>query len=308
MTAPVLPDLAATFPGPFPVNPHADHAAEQTRRWLSRFPLLEPEAAAALCDITCRGVAVTYPEADPEGLALAAALFVWFVGFDDTYAESTAAGDPAAYVRRVGALLPVLGGGRAPAGDPYGQALAELLGRLRERAAPAAYHRLTGDLRDTLTATVWEAHCLADPGSVPLEDYLVLRRYTVLAPAACTMAEILHGLPPDGEPAETEPVRRLREAVADLAGWLNDLASYGRERRAAAEPLSLPTVLRHARGCDLADAFGEAAVLCEKRAAEARSLIDELTASQDERLGQRARQLRNIVHSYAWHVSHARYG
>ncbi|WP_037578003.1 terpene synthase family protein [Phaeacidiphilus oryzae] len=305
---PVLPDLGRTFPGPFPKSPHAGYAAAETGRWLARFPLLEPAAAEALRDITCRGVAVTYPEADPDGLALAAALFVWFVALDDTHAETAAAADPAAYVRRIAGLLPVLGGGPAgPADDPFGAALADLLARLRERAGPALRHRLAGDLRDTLTATVWEAHVLSDPESVPLAEYLTLRRYTVLAPAAATMAEVLAPDPAGERALESEPARRLREAVCDLAGWLNDLASYRRERRRAAEPLSLPTVLRNARRCSLPEAFAEASRMCEERAAEARALIGELTADPAGPLAGYAARLGAVVHSYAWHIAHARY-
>jgi hypothetical protein len=305
------PAFATTFPGPFATGPHADRVERQLLAWLDEHPLVDSDRARGLlANITAQGVSRTFPDAGPEGLVLFADLLLFLTAFDDAHGEEHAAADPSRLVDRTSELTLVLAG-HEPAGtsaNPFPAALHDLLTRARARTTPTRYLRLTACLRDNLAALVWEAHHLAAPESVPLEVYTAMRPHTVFVTTIIAAAEIVLDYELTDEQRSLAAVRELEAAVADLAGWVNDLASYQREaRRAPAAPLSLPTLLRVRHGGDLRDAFARAATLCEAKAETARRHIHDLTAGPPGAMSTHARALESIVHSFAWHTGHARY-
>jgi len=299
------------------VNPHVEYAAAEAARWMGEYRLLDPGAARKLCAITAQGVARTYPTADADGLALAAHLFLWSVAFDDAHGEQTAAADPAAFVDRVAALLsafePGDGGRPTPAAgaadEPFAAALRDVLCRVRDRATDDLFLKLASNLRDTLVGMVWEAHHLAEPRRVRLRDYRAVRPHTVLAPATVTMAEVLLGHRLTA--ADRAAARPVEEAVFALAGALNDVASYARERALAggAEPLSLPTLIARDQACPPEEALDRLARTCERRALDLRAALTALPGAPgtSPALAAHADALGNVVHSFAWHIAHARY-
>jgi hypothetical protein len=317
-----MPDLTGSFPGPFPVSPHAADVAGQLDGWLATYPLVASAGArAALCDITGHGVARTFPSADRTGLEVCADLLLWLTAFDDAHGEAVGAGDPAALVRKVAAAVHVLGGELPPGGGGvFDAALADVLSRLRERASPEQFLRVTAAVRDSLYGLVWEAHELAAGGRVGVREYRAMRPHTVFVRTVGALAEPVlgHRLPPRDR--ESLPVRELESAVADLAGWINDLASYDRERARAggAEPFSLPALLAAEEGCGIEAAFAAVSALCVAQAARARARITELAlhtgpeagsaaAGSDPRAAH-ARAWEGIAASYVWHIGHGRYG
>ncbi|MGW1158921.1 terpene synthase family protein [Streptomyces sp. NPDC002519] len=305
-----MPDLASSFPGPFPTSPHADHVEQQALRWLGEFPLLAPsDALRTLCNITGQGVARTFPTAGQDSLVLCAQLFLWLTAFDDVHGEAAAARDPALLVDHVGELTLVLADGDVPAAPgPFAAALQDLLARFRAVATPAQYLRLTGHLRDNLFGIVWEAHHLIAPEQVTVREYCAMRPYTVFVRTIMATAEIVLGYELSDEQRSSAPVRQLEAAVANLAGWINDLVSYRREAtRMGMNPLSLPTLLMAEHGLDLRKAVQAASRMCEKQAAIARSRINELTPGPTSTLAVHARAMENIAHSFVWHTAHARY-
>jgi hypothetical protein len=103
-------------------------------------------------------------------------------------------------------------------------------------------------------------------------------------------------------------VRHLENAVANLAGWINDLASYERElARGPVQPLSLPTLLQARHNGSLEETFARASSMCENEAAAARQWITSLACDPPTTLTAHARALEDIAHSFIWHTSHARY-
>lgn len=303
-----LPDLGCAFPGPFPVSPHADHAEQRLRRWLSEFPLIaSPDALRSLCNITSHGVARALPDADSDSLVLCAELFAWLAAFDDVHGEATAARDPAGLVDHVGELIGVLSDAEVAAG-PFAAGLRDLLARLRDRATPAQYLRLTGHLRDNLTGIIWEAHHLSAPERVTVRSYCEMRPYTVFVRTIMAAAQIALAYELSDEQQLSAPVRQLETSVANLAGWVNDLASYTKEAaRTRKNPLSLPTLLMTEHHLDLREAFERAARMCEDQAAIARARIDELATDSPATLKRHAQALERIAHSFIWHVDHPRY-
>ncbi|WP_345644111.1 terpene synthase family protein [Streptomyces tremellae] len=305
-----MPDLSASFPGPFPVSPHAADTAGQLERWLAAYPLVASERArAALCDITGHGVARTFPAADPAGLELCADLLLWLTAFDDAYGEQTGAADPGALVARVAGAVHVLNGRRPPGGgDVFCAALADALARLGERAAPERFLRVAAAVRDSLYGLVWEAHALAAGGRVGVPEYRAMRPHTVFVATVTALAEPVLGYELAPAARASSPVRELESAVADLAGWINDLASYDRERARAggAEPFGLPTLLAAAEGYGIDKAFAAVCALCEEEAGKARARIVELTAAGGP-VAAHARALEGVAASYVWHIGHRRY-
>ncbi|MFE0774194.1 terpene synthase family protein [Streptomyces sp. NPDC058861] len=304
-----LPDLQNTFPGPFPANAHAGTVEEHLRRWIAERNLPVPPAGLqTLCGITAQGIARAFPAADLGALLPAGELFVWLVAFDDAHGETSAAADPTALADRAAELTQALAG-EVPVHpeSPFTTALRGVLARFRDRATPAQYLRLTGHLRDNLLGLLWEAHHLTAPGRVPLPVYCAMRPLTVFVRTLMAIAPITLSYELSARHHSLDPVRRMETAVAHLAGWVNDLASYQRESRAGAAPLSLPTLLMAERRLTLPEAFETAARMCEEQAATARGLIDGLSAGGPSPLTRHAQAMRHLVHAFIWHIRHDRY-
>lgn len=306
-----MPDLRGTFPGPFATSPYADAIEEQTADWLRTFPLTgSPGAAKVLCNITAQGVARVLPTADRDSLFLCADLFLWLTAFDDVHGESEGGRDPALLVRRISRCVRLLAGDDESASDDdaYTAALRDLLHRLRERATPTQYLRLTAHLRDNLFGILWEAHHLDRPDRISLSDYCAMRPHTVFVRTVMATAEVALGYELTENQRASAAVRELEKAVADLAGWINDLASYAKEAgRGGPTPVSLPVLLIRDRECGLEEAFRLASRMCEDQASTARLRITRLTADSKNALADHAHAMEAVAASYVWHIGHARY-
>ncbi|MFC8824632.1 terpene synthase family protein [Streptomyces sp. NPDC057137] len=311
-TAPTLPmpDLRDSFPGPFPASPYADDIERHATRWLQTFPLVgSPRKLGALADITGQGMARTFPTADRDGLFLCAELFLWLTAFDDAHGEAEGARDPARLVRTIVEYVHIVTGHDEPPGTPsaFGAALRDVLARFGERATPTQYLRLTADLRDNLMGVLWEAHHINRPDHVTLADYRAMRPHTVFIRTLMTTAEVALGYELTEPDRSLAPVRELQAAVADFAGWINDLASYAKETaHDGSGSLNLPSLLMREHGCDLEEAFRLASRMCEQRAEVATARIAELTVGEGP-LAAHAGALNSILSSYVWHIDHSRY-
>ncbi|PVE13682.1 terpene synthase family protein [Streptomyces scopuliridis] len=306
-----MPDLRGSFPGPFPASPHASDIEQHAVQWLHTFPLISsPRALGALSDITAQGMARTFPTADQNGLFLCADLFLWLTAFDDAHGEAAGARDPARLVRRISECVHLLAGHNDPPGESsaFVAALRDLLARFGERATPTQYLRLTAHLRDNLFGILWEAHHLDRPEHVTMHDYRAMRPHTVFVRTVMATAEVTLGYELTDSQRSSAAVRELETAVADLAGWINDLASYAKETADdGPSPLSLPTLLMRQHKCDLEEAFRLASHMCEKQATAARARITELAASKERPLIVHARAVESVASSYVWHIDHSRY-
>ncbi|MEU1487134.1 terpene synthase family protein [Streptomyces sp. NPDC005752] len=308
-----MPDLRDSFPGPFSVSPHADAIERHTGEWLDTHPLVgSPGARKALCNITSRGIARTLPTADIDSLFLCADLFLWLTAFDDTCGETAGADDLPGLARRNAEFIGLLAGhhDERSAGElsVFGAALRDLLVRFEQRATPTQYLRITAHLRDNLFGILWEAHHLHTPDRITIREYRAMRPHTVFVRTVMAAAEVALGYELTAQQRSSTAVRELESAVADLAGWINDLASYAKEAtREGPDPLSLPTVLMRQYGCDIERAFRQAARMCEEEAVVLRGLITGLTAGPVGELARHARAMEGIAASYVWHVEHSRY-
>jgi hypothetical protein len=306
----IVPDFGAAFPGPFPTSPHAVTADRHLRRWAAERNLPVPaDELRTLCGITSQGIVRALPTADLGSLLLAAELLLWLVAFDDTHGETTAAADPAALAGHIDELTGVLADNTptSPPG-PFTTALRDLLDRIRDRATPSQYLTLTGHLHGNLRGLLWEARHLNDPSRVSLHTYRTMRPLTVFARTLAAIAPITLSYELPERQGAADLVDRSESAVACLAGWVNDLASYSREAsRSSVPPLSLPTLLMGEHRLQLPEAFRAAARLCDEQAVLARALIDELSATGSLPLTRHAQALKHIAHAFIWHIDHDRY-
>ncbi|MGW4735198.1 terpene synthase family protein [Streptomyces shenzhenensis] len=308
-----MPDLSSTFPGPFPLSPHAEHLESDVASWADEFSLpLDANARHVLCNITAQGVACAVPTASKDDLVPFAALFLWLTAFDDVHGEAATLHDPAGLYNlydQVSELQGILADNDAPRPDnAFALALRHLLAQFRSRASPGQYQQLTNRLAATLRGIVWEARHLTAPERVTVHTYCARRPDTVFVRTVMTAAEIVLGFELSTAQRSFAPVRELETAVGNVAGWINDLASFRREQsQLGRNPLSLPTLIMTAKHLDLPTAFALATGMCEDQAALARKCINELSATSPEDLARHARALEHIVHAFSWHVEHARY-
>ncbi|MET7490295.1 terpene synthase family protein [Streptomyces sp. NPDC005538] len=305
-----MPELTNSFPGPFPVSPHADRVEEQTLSWLGAFSLpAQADTARLLCNIAAQGVARAVPAADQDSLVLCSELFVWLTLFDDIHGEATAGRGPGLLADQVEKLTRVLDASVSPdPKNPFELALRDLLGRLQGRATPTQYVRLIQHLRGNLLGIVREAQQMIRPERMTVYDYCALRPDTVFVRTLMTTAEVLLQYELSDELRTFQPVRVLETAVSDLAGWINDLASYRREAaQLRANPLSLPALIMAEHGVALPVAFQIVSRMCEEEASTARARMTELSASGHIPLMLHAQALEHVAHSFIWHIDHARY-
>ncbi|MEJ8645369.1 terpene synthase family protein [Streptomyces sp. MS1.HAVA.3] len=152
--------------------------------------------------------------------------------------------------------------------------------------------RFTGDYTDFLDACGQEAALRRSGVRLPLADYVELRRRTI------TLLPMLDVLERTGHAALVEDPRvdtrleDLRWAVADVAGWANDLASVADDEVAGQD--NLVGVLARQDGCSTAEARQRAAAMIEDRRAGFRATAAALRA--ESRLPQdRLEELRRYV-------------
>ncbi|MFI7235660.1 terpene synthase family protein [Streptomyces cyaneofuscatus] len=154
------------------------------------------------------------------------------------------------------------------------RALASLWGRTAPGMPQAWRARFTADYLGFLDATEEEAALRRSGAVLSLDSYLRLRRRTItVLPLLDVLERTVGTLMPD-IPQLREQLTELRWAVADVAGWVNDLASAADDRTAAQE--NLVTVLAREHRWSANEARARAAEMVDVRRAEFHALADHL--------------------------------
>ncbi|MDH6709523.1 hypothetical protein P3T27_006271 [Kitasatospora sp. MAA19] len=129
--------------------------------------------------------------------------------------------------------------------------------------------RFTADYRDFLDACEEEVAARRSGTRLPLADYVELRRRTI------TLLPMLNVLERTGhahlveDPLVDAQLRDLRWALADVAGWANDLASQVQD--AAAGQDNLVSLIARRDDCPTDQARARVAAMIEQRRAEFRA-------------------------------------
>ncbi|MFJ6770692.1 terpene synthase family protein [Kitasatospora sp. NPDC091257] len=198
------------------------------------------------------------------------AVFIcWVDDRIDRHGLGSVAGELEAFTAPLRRVLGSEAGPFPQAGGVHTAALAGLWGRTAT-GMPAGWRaRFTADYTDFLDASEQEATLRRLGVRLPLADYIDLRRRTItLLPLLDVLEATGHALLPQ-DPRIDARVADLREALADIAGWVNDLASGGEDE--AARQDNLVTAIARQHRCPVPKARAQAAAMVEDRQSGFRS-------------------------------------
>ncbi|WKU48685.1 hypothetical protein Q3V23_33995 [Streptomyces sp. VNUA116] len=220
-----------------------------------------------------------YPDASKENRQLGAEIYLWFLAFDEIYAERIGSGAVDDLTQRIFELLDVLGGYTAEPTPGFGAALADIL-RRAETWTMSQQNDLRNALYGIMVGWQWEVQFRNAHSQPSVQTYMGARRHLVAALLERAILEPLNGyvLP---DTARRDPqVIRLNRALANIQMWVNDLCSYEKERRQDGNfSVTLPNALMHEEKCSLSDAFTRISELTNLEAEVAAELIEYLGES-----------------------------
>lgn len=205
------------------------------------------------------------PDGDAADVVLTAQWAAFICWVDDCLDRGGALLSSAEVAGFTGALRRVLETGSvgAAVSTPQATVLAELWERTCGGMPDRWKKRFIAEYLDFLDATEEEAALRRAGVRLPLEDYVRLRRRTItLLPMLDVLERTGHAVMVQSPRIDVR-VRDLRWAVADVAGWANDLASGPDDVMAGQD--NLVAVIDRQEGCSTAAARARAAAMIEDR-------------------------------------------
>ncbi|WP_017623035.1 terpene synthase family protein [Nocardiopsis chromatogenes] len=220
------------------VNPHADAARREARRWAREVGLLSPplwteEVFAA--DDRPLFTALTHPDASLEEVCRAALWDVCLLAIDDYFATAFKAARDVpgarAFVERLPGLMPI-----APSSPPPRPPLGPI-----EGAIASLWHEASGDMPEALRrrvasamadfagANLWELDNIVRERAPDPVDHREMRRTTSGTDLSITLMPGAPELQVSSSLLRTPTLRALRDAFADTVGIRNDIHSYRME-------------------------------------------------------------------------------
>jgi Terpene synthase family 2, C-terminal metal binding len=247
-------------------------AERRARAWAARFGLVatadERDRLGRMGQGRMAGLVA--PPASPAELDLLAQWGALIALVDDGFDRAEAPGAPDEVRRALDALVHVIADAPVPQQEltePAQRATADLWARTVAGASVGWRDHFVTTYRRFVQATYEEAVLRANGSAPTLEGYVALRRETITVLPMLAVLERARSI----EPA----LDALREIVADIVGWTNDLASAARERAEGSDELNLVSVLQRERPCDAVEA-----------AAVAREMLGERMDAFDEAVRQ----------------------
>ncbi|MBB6422014.1 terpene synthase family protein [Streptomyces sp. AK010] len=201
------------------------------------------------------------PRAGAQDVALTAqwAVFIcWVDDLIDRRGMGVVTGEVEELTAPLREILTAGGGLMSAATAPYAAVLRGLWERTAEGMSAQWRERFTADYTDFLDATEEEVALRRHGVRLSLEPYVRLRRRTITLLPLLDVLERTGNAPLVECPQVSARLGELRQALADVAGWANDLASAADD--AAAGQDNLVTVLARQDGCSLPAARARAAV------------------------------------------------
>jgi hypothetical protein len=214
-------------------------------------------------------------DTDLAALVVEVATFAFLL--DDQQNNAARTGRAPAYDRLNARLREVVCGAAADAEDnPLARALAELLARLGSYAGADWHARFRHDL-----TLAFDGHAAENvyrrTGDIPGADvFPSMRRDASFCYPLFDMFELCHGTPLPSAVYGSRPYRVIREAIADIMCWTNDVHSLHMEQ-AAGEPINYVTVLQRDRMWPTDQAVDEVCRRIGQRVEELRSAREELS-------------------------------
>ena len=223
----------------------------------------ERRIAAMRLEVLAEGA---LPRGDAADVALTtrwAAFICWVDDHIDRRGLGSAPGEVERFAAPLRQVLAPAGGADSAVSAPHAVVLAGLWERTAARMSARWRERFAADYNDFLDACAEEVAVRRAGTRLPLTAYVRLRRRTITLLPMLDVLEHTGHAPLVAAPRVNAQVRDLRWAVADVAGWANDLASQADD--AAVGQDNLVTVLARTHACSTARAREHAAAMIARR-------------------------------------------
>ncbi|MEU7428606.1 terpene synthase family protein [Streptomyces sp. NPDC040750] len=221
------------------------------------------------------------PEAGQAEVVLTAQWAAFVCWVDDRIDREGLESSPGELERYIASLRQGLAPGLVPPATLTSHAA--VLRRLWERTAAGTgsrwQERLRADYLDFLDATEQEVFVRRTGARLALPQYLRLRRRTITLLPMLDIVERTGRASLVEAPLVDGQLRQLRWALADIAGWANDLASETDELARGQE--SLVAVVAREYGCSTVRARERVAVMIEQRRASFHTIAADLRTTSD---------------------------
>jgi germacradienol/geosmin synthase len=313
---------------PFPVrtSPHLAGARRHALDWARQTGALSEglwdERQFAGFDFAgC--AAMIHAEADPGPLALSADWLTWGTYADDFYAAMFGARRDVAGARecagRLASFLPSCPAEAVPAPrNALERGLADLWRRTAAGVPARGRELVRQAVLDMIGSWVWEVGNLVLNRVPDPVDYVEMRRKTFGADLTMSLAQLGDAGALPREIYSTRVLHELRTAVADYAGFTNDLFSYQKEVQFEGELHNMVVVTEQFLGTDRRTAAEVVANLMTERMKQFERLVADglpalaeqqgLDAAARTALRRQAQLLRDYMAGVlAWHRANPRY-
>lgn len=291
-------------------NHHGKNASRRSAQWALHHGLIDGEKAwLKLRAIRCGSCAAhTYPDASAEITELAAKLITWLFLFDDAYGEGTNALDARELMETFASYETLLRTGRLPdAPTPFHRALSDLREEGARRATPQWLERFAASMSRYFGGCLLEFPLRRGNEIPSLVEYRRLRAWAIGIPPVLDLIELANEELLLPEEAAREDLARLREETALLCAWVNDVYSYGKEKRDG-DQLNLVGVLAHDRGLSEREAFEHAAAVFNDDLQRFNEQREQFERDAPPHLRRFAQGLADWVHgNFAWTGQSLRY-
>lgn len=254
-------------PCPFPdrSSPHGAAAADYVREVAARIGLRGPGVAKVLHGMALgEAAALTYPDAEPDRLRVAALWIAFLVLFDDWSDLRSLDGEWRGAVLAQHRLIREVVGGRPEEtldGQPLARLLRAFLAEITRLDPAGDRSRLDTEIGRYLSATLWELD-LRSRGIVPgLSAYLRMRRVFSTMTVQLELDYFVCRLSLPSQVRSHPCIQLADAAVADYGCIANDLYSLGEEQEQG-QSSNIVTVLQHEYGWSADQARAHAQRLC----------------------------------------------
>ncbi|WP_157170696.1 terpene synthase family protein [Nocardia araoensis] len=247
------------------ISPFWEQVGEKARslrtEWVGPLTATQEERLRGVDGV--RVLCQLFPDADLDDLVLITILCEWSFLIDDRigFDEYDSLEDLQSDISRFDRILET---GQAETTEPgLETALANCLQRIYPRQSSSWRRRMRQNFLDCILAMGIELDNRRE-GHVPgRQEYISMRRNTVALYLLFDISEFMFRIELSDELYESSEMCDLRESWADIAAWVNDMASYYKED--AAGEVNLIHVVRAEKDLSLEEAFDEVADMIESR-------------------------------------------
>lgn len=289
-------------------SPHAAAAERRVVGWLDKFEMYQSPVQR---DYFTRSrfpefPARSLPQAEPDLLVLPGKEVMWLQSFDDVHSDEKPGGTPLdEYIVLLARLTRIIEDPRAPllADNPWANALRDLRLELAENATAVQVDRWVQATIEYFDGLLWEAVNRTRDAPPPVDDYVAMWLKQSGVYPCIVFTDIVCGYEVPAADWAQPPVRTLREMVAAIIGWDNDLTSYDKEVHRSAErgfpPVqNLVAVIAAQYGCAKDEAVAIAGAMRNRAMIQFMRLSREVTTQADEPLVRYVRGLGQWIRGY----------